>query len=929
MKTSVHKVILFLFFSFIFTACSTGSRGTGKNKPGVGALTQETASMRSKMISNVSYFIWVGLDETSEDFHGRTVVSFELKNKNKEKELWLDFAGGTIHSININGNHRPDLAEDTDNYDGFKIKFKTKELINNGVNRIELSYSHPFGKDGTGLHRSKDAMNDEVHIYSNLEPFDARKIFPCFDQPDIKATYELTVEAPEQWQVISNTQEREVTSVDGRKSWAFPPSSVFSTYLFALIAGPFHVWKSEANGIPMRLFARKSISKFVDYNDWFNTTRKGIQFYSQEFGYPFPYTKYDQIIVPDYNHGAMENVGAVTFNEDRYVFKTKVPETLIKSRQNVILHELAHMWFGNLVTMKWWNGLWLNESFATFMAALATEKALHDPTAIQSQYDEKSGWAYWEDQLSTTHPIDIPIDSTDETRNAFDGITYAKGAAVLKQLRFYLGEEDFKEGIQRYFMKYALKNTTLSQFLKMLSEGSGKNLTQWRKDWLQSAGINTIQASWTCEETLPAGKSKISKLKLTQTGSESYPQPRAHKTLIGLFYFKNGKIETSPSPIEAVYSQTENEITAAIGKDCPDFILPNYKDYDYVKIQFDQKSLKFIQEHLSQFKDALDRQMLWYTLWEMTREGKFKTQDFIDAALTHAKNEKDSFILSSLSSRIARAEITGLSAPLFLTGQTRLEYQEKIEKFIYQLLMKSTPGSDIQTVLFQAFLNSTQSSKQVELLKKVYKGALLLPGIKIDQEKRWDILAAIARSNDPQTLEWIEEEKKKDPSDSGQVNAMIAEAAIPKDETKKKWVSILNRTPSTGIELPPLPKIMSVMRHYNLINQEIYTQNSVEPYFNTLTQLASNLKLEDETYASYFTERMYPLLCEKTNLDRIKTLFEKISAIPPLLSKRLIMHRHREEYCIKARALAEQGSDPTPSHESGAPQTSTEAQTQH
>jgi aminopeptidase N len=561
--------------------------------------------------------------------------------------------------------------------------------------------------------------------------------------------------------------------------------------------------------------------------------------------------------------------------------------------------------------MKWWNGLWLNESFATFMANLAMEKAMNDPSAPQSLYWDKSGWAYWEDQLSTTHPVDGNIESTEETRNAFDGITYAKGAAVLKQLRFLLGDEDFREGIQRYFMKYALKNTTLAMFLKMLAEGSGKNLTQWRKDWLQSSGVNTIQVTWACEDTLPAGKSKLSKLKITQQGSDTFPNPRTHKALLGFFKLKNGRLEIMPQTVEANYSQAENEITSGIGKDCPDFVFPNYRDYDYVKVQFDTQSLDFIKQNLSKFKDPLDRQMLWYTLWEMTREGKFKTQEFIDLIITHAKNENDSYILNSLLPRIARPDLNGLSAPMFLTGPTRAEYQAKIEKFIYQLLMKSVPGSDIQPILFKAVMDSTVTPKQVELLKKVYKGTLLLPGIKIDQEKKWDILEVLARNNDTQAADWIQEERKIDTSDSGMIHSMKAEMAFPKDENKKKWIAILNRTPTDGIELPPLAKIMSVLGQYHMLNQEDYTKSSVDSYFGTLTQLAQNPKVEDEIYASNYALKMYPLLCESGNLDRISGLIKKVD-LPPSISKKLMMNKNREEYCIKARALAAQGSDPTP-----------------
>ena len=492
-------------------------------KPGVPptALTRELAWLRAHQVSQVSYVLWFGVDEEHEDFDGRAVVNFELRDLRRSlttpvagkgtepphdpshepshdlykdlKELAqviaLDFEGGTIHSISINGamvDPKELPGKHGSRYDGHRVYFNANELAASGANRIEIGFSHPFATDGYGFERYRDPVDKQVYVYTNFEPYGAHRMFPCFDQPDLKASFELTVEAPEEWEVIANTMERDVSTVDGRKSWAFPLSPVISPYVFALHAGPFQVWKQDANGIPMRLFARRSLKPYIDPKDWFEPTKRGLEFYSGLFAYPYPYSKYDEIIAPDFTAGAMENVAAITFSE-RYISRSTPTTEDRRDIASVILHEMAHQWFGDLVTMKWWNGLWLNESFATFMSA----KSLDEATDFQGSwlsFNRGKNNAYWEDQLVTTHPIEVPVSDTDQAESIFDGISYGKGASVLKQLMFYLGDDDFSEGLRRYFQKYALRNTTTHDFIKTLSEASGKDLAKWQKTWLQTSG---------------------------------------------------------------------------------------------------------------------------------------------------------------------------------------------------------------------------------------------------------------------------------------------------------------------------------------------------------------------------------------------------------------------------------------------------------
>jgi aminopeptidase N len=346
-----------------------------------------------------------------------------------------------------------------------------------GPNLIKISFRTKMVTNGMGLHRFVDPADGAIYIHTQFEAFAAHKFMPCFDQPDLKSSLQLQVSAPKSWTLISTTREIRIEPRGDFRLWTFPETPAISTYLFSLHGGPFTVWQDSFQGIPLRLFARPSLAKYVHPGLWFRLTKQGLGFYNKFFSYRYPFQKYDQILAPEFSAGAMENVGAVTFSE-RFIHRGKLTRENEMSLADVLLHEMAHMWFGDLVTMRWWNDLWLNESFATYMSALTTSEATKYSEAWRDFFEMK-GWAYYQDQLSTTHPIEGHVADTNDAFSSFDGITYAKGASVLKQMSRWLGAETFQKGVQFYMKTFAFKNTSLPDFIESLQKFSERDFRTW------------------------------------------------------------------------------------------------------------------------------------------------------------------------------------------------------------------------------------------------------------------------------------------------------------------------------------------------------------------------------------------------------------------------------------------------------------------
>ena len=711
-------------------------------------LTRVEAGEREAVVSAPIHY-WVSLDLTvgAEDFASTTKVTFDAQ---AGASTFLDLIADQVTEVVLNGEALDPVAVFTDS----RIELNNLKDHNEVVVKAMCQYSNT----GEGLHRSVDPSDGNVYLYSQFEVPDARRVYAVFDQPDLKAVFDFDVTAPESWIVLSNQPVRTVESVDGMtldgtlgdhpaeriKRWVFEPTVTMSSYLTAICAGPYAQWHTEYENedgrvVPMGQYCRQSLAeafaKDVDY--LFDVTKKGFAFYARTWGIPYPYAKYDQIYVPEYNAGAMENIGLVTIR-DSYVFESKVTDALAERRVVTVLHELAHMWFGDYVTMKWWNDLWLNESFAEFTSTLATAEATdwHDAWATFNS-GEKS-WGLNQDQLPTTHPIVAPINDLNDTYVNFDGITYAKGASVLKQLVAYVGRDRFFEGINHYLNNHSYSNATLADLLAELEETSGRDLKAWSAKWLEQAGVNTIAA--TVEENADG---TIASLTLTQTAPADHPVLRPHRLAIG-FYDEDGDGRiVRTDRIELDVDGETTVVEQAAGRPRPAFILVNDDDLTYAKLRFDAKSLEFAAENLYRFDDALARSVVWLSLWDMTRDAEFPAERFIDLSLKALATEHE-----STTFRYALGQVS-TTAHHYVAPARRAEVARHVAAELWKLANAAEAGSDEQFQLAGAYLayGEEGDAEFAANVRGLLDGTVTLPGLEIDNNFRWSLIKALATVN--------------------------------------------------------------------------------------------------------------------------------------------------------------------------------------
>ena len=712
-------------------------------------LTRIEAEERKAVIeAPIHYHVDLDLTVGAKNFGSKSFICFNAK---PGSSTFLDLIADEVTSIDLNGKSLDPAVAFQDN----RIELTDLKEKNEVTVEARCRYSNT----GEGLHRSVDPSDGNIYLYSQFEVPDARRVYAVFDQPDLKATFDFKVLAPASWIVTSNMPVATIEddpreTLDGTlgdkpnestRLWNFEPTPVMSSYLTAICAGPYAEWHTEylnedGRTVPMAQYCRQSLAKAfakdVDY--LFDITKKGFAFYAKTWGVPYPYAKFDQIYVPEYNAGAMENIGMVTIR-DSYVFESKVTDALAERRVVTVLHELAHMWFGDYVTMKWWNDLWLNESFAEFTSTLATAEATEWHDAWATFCSGEKSWALRQDQLPTTHPIVAPINDLNDTYVNFDGITYAKGASVLKQLVYYVGREKFFKGINNYLNKHAYSNATLADLLAELELTSGRDLKAWSAQWLEESGINTIAT-----EVEENEDGTIKRLALRQTAPAEHPVLRAHRLAVG-FYNEDpetGKIVRT----DRFELDVDGELTvvdAAAGKARPSLILVNDDDLTYTKLRFDDKSLAFATSNLYRFDDALARSVIWLALWDMTRDGELPARQFIDTSLAALATEHE-----STTFRYALAQVS-TTAWHYTAPAERAEIVKHVAAELFKLAGQAKAGSDEQFQLVTAYLGYGEPGDEafVANAKGLLDGSVAFDGLEIDNNFRWTIINALSTVN--------------------------------------------------------------------------------------------------------------------------------------------------------------------------------------
>ncbi|MFJ9411104.1 aminopeptidase N [Streptomyces sp. NPDC101393] len=753
-------------------------------------LTRDEAQQRARLLTVDAYEIDLDLsgaqgggtspsgEAAGGTFRSATTVRFD--SAEADARTFIDLVAPAVHEVRLNG-ETLDVAE------VFKDSRIALAGLRAGRNELTVVADCAYTNTGEGLHRFVDPVDEQAYLYTQFEVPDARRVFANFEQPDLKATFKFTVKAPEGWTVISNSPTP--TPVD--HVWHFKPTPRISTYITALIVGPYHsvhsTWEgADGRSVPLGIYCRPSLAEHLDAEEIFAVTRQGFDWFQEKFDYAYPFAKYDQLFVPEFNAGAMENAGAVTIR-DQYIFRSKVTDAAYEVRAETILHELAHMWFGDLVTMEWWNDLWLNESFATYtsIACQAYAPGSKWPHSWTTFANSMKTWAYRQDQLPSTHPIMAEIRDLDDVLVNFDGITYAKGASVLKQLVAYVGMDAFFKGVQAYFKAHAYKNTRLSDLLGALEETSGRDLKTWSKKWLQTAGINVLRpeievgadgvvTSFAVRQEAPA----------LPTGATGEPVLRPHRIAIGCYDLKDGKVVRS-SRIELDVDGELTEVPFPKNTPRPAVILLNDDDLSYAKVRLDEESLKVVTAHLGDFTESLPRALSWASAWDMTRDGELATRDYLALVLSGIGKESDIGVVQSLHRQVK------LALDLYAAPEWRESGLTQWTDAALEQLRAAAPGSDHQLAWARAFAGAARTGDQLDLLQGLLDGTETLDGLAMDTDLRWSLLQRLAATGRADEKA-IAAELERDRTSAGERHAAVARAARPTAEAKAEaWASVV------------------------------------------------------------------------------------------------------------------------------------------
>ncbi|HEX3926088.1 MAG TPA: aminopeptidase N [Streptosporangiaceae bacterium] len=844
-------------------------------------LTRDEARERARLLDVESYR--VELDLTGGDLTFGSVTTVRFRCARPGASTFIDLSAPAAGEITLNGDR-----VSPDHFDGDRIRLD--DLAE--ANELRVTADCAYSRSGEGMHRFTDPADGSVYLYSDLETFDAHRVYACFDQPDLKATFELAVTAPPDWLVVSNMAPAEQATAglaaEGTASrWTFPPTPVLPTYITAVAAGPYYVVRDEHDGIPLGIFCRQSLAGYLDPDEIFEVTRQGLDFFHDAFAVRYPFGKYDQLFVPEFKAGAMENAGCVTFLE-AYVFRSRVTETYREARAETILHEMAHMWFGDLVTMRWWDDLWLNESFATWAGTMAQAEATRWTTAWTTFAQAWKAWAYRQDQLPSSHPIAADIPDIEAVEVNFDGITYAKGAAVLKQLVAHVGRENFLTGVRHYFGQHAWGNATLGDLLAALEQSSGRNLAEWSKKWLEAPGVNTLRPEFACD-----GDGRFTAFTVLQEAAPSRPVLRPHRIAIGLYDRspQGGSGASSPQGgtaltrrhrVELDIDGERTEVPELVGQVRPDLVLVNDDDLTYAKVRLDERSLRTLITGIGDFTDSLPAALCWAAAWDMCRDAEMAARDYVSLVLSGVDAIEDITVLQTVL-RQATMAVRRFADPAW-----RAEGLERIARTLRDLLQAAEPGSDRQLAYAQALAGVATSAGDLELLAGLLDGTTAIEGLAIDTELRWHLLYRLASRGTAGPAR-IDAELARDATDAGARHAATCRAARPDPAVKQEaWNLIISG------------KLSNATFRATLDGFEDQDQDELlEPYAARYFDVVADIWRDwGSDMAQYFTENAYPR--REVTAEAIAAADDYLARSDPAAALRRLLAEGRDD---AARAL--------------------------
>ncbi|QLQ37404.1 aminopeptidase N [Micromonospora robiginosa] len=795
-------------------------------------LTQVEATERARLLEVTGYDISLDLS-TAVQATGRTfrsVTEVRFRCTEPGATTFIETAADSVRSATLNGD--PVDLSDWSAEKGLTLTGLAAENV------LVVDADFAYSNSGQGLHRTVDPVDGETYLYSQFETADAQKVFACFDQPDLKSVYTWHATVPDHWKVVSNMPvAREEAAGEGMKTLHFTVSERMSTYITALCAGPYHEVRHTHDGIDMGYFCRASMAPHMDADDLHLITTQGFDFFQEKFGVRYPLPKYDQLWVPDFNAGAMENFGCVTHAESHYIFRSQVTDFEYEQRANTILHELAHMWFGDLVTMRWWNDLWLNESFAEWASHWCNTHATRFTDAWTTFLSIRKNWGYRQDQLSSTHPVYCEMPDLEAVEVNFDGITYAKGASVLKQLVAYVGEEPFLAGLRAYFGKHAWGNATFDDLLSELEAASGRELRKFAAQWLETAQVNTLRP-----EVTVGADGTYERVVVRQEAPAGHPTLRTHRIGVGLYDLADGRLARREL-VEVDVTGELTELSALHGKPAADVLLLNDEDLTYTKLRLDERSMSTVVQHISGFDSSLARALCWTAAWDMTRDAELAARDYVALVLAGLTAETDINLVTA-TLRQATTALTFYADPAWApTGWADLARTARTA------LAAAEPGSGFQLAWARAYASSARSSEDLATLRGWLDGSGVPDGLTVDTELRWTVLQSLVANGAAGTAE-VDAELAGDRTASGEREAAYAYALVPTEANKASvWAQL------TGPDPLPNWRNRALLQGLTHPAQAELTAPYRERYFATVDQVWAQ---RDSEPAQEFVQLAYP-----------------------------------------------------------------------
>ena len=779
-------------------------------------ITRRQTRERARLLGAVSYDVTLDLSKGDTVFGSTSVISFSCAEPGASS--YADLIAAHVHEITLNGDP---LDPATVWADG---RIELPGLT--ARNELRVVADCAYASDGTALHRSVDSADGKVYCYTKFEPAAARRVFANFEQPDLKAEFTYHVVAPAHWTVLSGqpTPEPEPAAEGATATWHFAPTPRISTYLTVLAAGEYHLVRAthttpRGQVIPLGVACRQSYAPFLEADDIIGFTRQGLDYYTGLFRIDYPFAKYDQVFVPEFSSGAMENVGCVIFT-DRLLFRSKVTDSTYERRASVILHEMAHMWFGDLVTMKWFDDLWLNESFADYCAALSSAEATRFTDAWTTFSGSRKTWGYAQDQLPSTHPIAADVPTVTAAVANFDGISYAKGASVLKQLVAYVGRENFFAGIRAYLTEHAWANATLADLLRALEASSGQDLGDWSKAWLETAGPNTLRPDFTL-----AADGTFTEFAVVQEAPAEHPTLRPHHIAIGLYNRTSDGTLARTHRVEVDVATARTVVPSLTGLAEPDLILINDEDLGYCLVRFDDRSLATLTESIGQLSDGLARTVCWTAVLDMVRQAELPVPAFA-AILAAAMGSESSISILELLLGSGPEIVASFSDPEHGPARSALLATEGM-----RLLLAAEPGSDRQLAWAQFLARTATTDEQLDLVAGILTGNVDVPGLALDADLRWTLLSRLTATGRAGDAE-IDAELARDETDSGRRSALACRAAIPDAAHKEAAWRLLAENESVGFETA-----MAVGAAFNQARHAPLLARYADRYFALLPEL--------------------------------------------------------------------------------------------